>query len=472
MLIRDFGPIRKASISLRPLTVFIGENGLGKSHAAMLAHSVVSAGRRLGRPFSPLDQSSRGTNHLANLLAGLEKMLAGLESKGEAKCTPGLAGRMARMYVDEYRVCMQREIARNFGSDLPDLARSGARRFSMDIKAGKSAIMSYKRGRLTLASMPKFGIALRLSTAPGLSDEFHFEWKGDTLCCAVRDDVAGTSDSRHLSARLYEGLRHAVLRRALAAIPGHSSYFPAARFGIMQAHRVITSNTVRDAPHAGIEGTRVPRLTGVASDLAASIADMAPIRGAHHDTGLKIENEIFGGHVRLERGGPSAIPEIVYNSSGTDVPVHRASSAVLDLASFTLHLRHSSESHGVLIIEEPEAHLHPRNQRVLARHIVKLVRDGADIIITTHSSALFESVSQYLRASRLGPEGRKNALGREDLYLRESEIAPHIFKMDDDGGSVVEQIAMSAEDGIAQDEFVREDRLLNEANLRIEEHSS
>ena len=126
----------------------------------------------------------------------------------------------------------------------------------------------------------------------------------------------------------------------------------------------------------------------------------------------------------------------------------------------------------MLIIEEPEAHLHPSNQNLLAGHIVKLVREGANIIITTHSSTLFESVSQYLRASQLQPKGRKNAFGREDLYLTEDEIAPHLFRMDGDEGSTVERIPLSAKDGMKQDEFVKEDRLLNEINLRIEEHGS
>lgn len=98
------------------------------------------------------------------------------------------------------------------------------------------------------------------------------------------------------------------------------------------------------------------------------------------------------------------------------------------------------------------------------------MREGASIIITTHSSALFESASQYLRASRLRPEGRKNALGGEDLYLREDEVAPYVFRADGDGGSVAERIDLLAEDGIEQEAFVKEDRLMNEASLRIEEN--
>ena len=320
-------------------------------------------------------------------------------------------------------------------------------------------------------SMPKFGIALKLSRAATFHDEFHFEWKGATLSCVIGEKIAEMSDASRLSPNLYENLKLAILRHAVGNIPSNSRYFPAARSGILQAHRLIAPNIVRDAPYAGIENTRVPRLSGVVSDLVSSIIDMHPTRGAHHGTGMQIESDILGGHMRLKYADPATIPEIAYDRSEADVPIHRASSTISELAPFTLHLKHRVDGHGMLIIEEPEAHLHPRNQSRLAGHIVKLVRDGANIVITTHSSTLFESISQYLRASRMEPEGRKNAFGRDDLYLAEDEVAPHLFKTGDGDGSVVERINMSAEDGIEQEEFVREDRLLNETNLRIEAYS-
>ncbi|WP_457637554.1 ATP-dependent nuclease [Oceanithermus sp.] len=41
----------------------------------------------------------------------------------------------------------------------------------------------------------------------------------------------------------------------------------------------------------------------------------------------------------------------------------------------------------ILIVEEPEAHLHPLAQRWLAQHMRQLAEDGLQIIITTHSPA-------------------------------------------------------------------------------------
>lgn len=471
MLINDFGPIKKAAISLRPLTIFIGGNDMGKSYAAMLAHSVMSTERRLGRRAYALVRPSSETKNSEKIMAGLGKVLASLGHGGEAECPPRLAAQLTRSCIDEYEVRLQREIVRNFGSELQELTRSGSDHFSMSLKAGNRRIMSYKGGKLTLNSMPKPRITFKLSNAIDVAGAFQFEWGDGRLHCDIGDDIVDDLRVRGgFLLHFYMRLKSAMLQQAVADLPAHSRYFPAARSGILQAHRVITSNIVRNAPYAGIEDIHVPRLSGVVSDFVSAIIDMHPARGRHYDTGRRIESDIFGGHIKLKYADPGTIPEIFCERSTVAVPIHRTSSTISELAPFTLHLKHRAEGHGVLIIEEPEAHLHPRNQNLLAGHIVRLVREGANIIITTHSSTLFESISQYLQASRLRPEGRKNALGSEDLYLREDDIAPHLFKMDGDGGSIVEKIELSAEDGIEQDAFVREDRLLNEANLRIEEN--
>lgn len=476
MLISDFGPIKRAAVSLRPLTIFVGGNGTGKSYAAMLAHSVMSAGR--GPDRRPSCQPARSPAGTRGILDGLEKAILALKSAGEVECPPRLVARIRRSCVDEYRTRLQREIARNFGSDLPDLARSGADHFSMALRSGGRAVMSYRKDRLTLGLMPGLGIVFRSSREADLPCPFQLEWSGGCLLrCSVADGIVGLPDVRGFLAPLCAGLMSAILRRAVAALPPSSAYIPAARSGMLQAYRVIAPSVVGGADPAGIEDVHATRLPGAASDLVSAMAGMIPTRGPHGGTdtttGDQIDGDILGGRVRLEHADPGAPPEVFYEGrrGAVAVPMHRASSAASELAPLTLHLRHCAEARSALFIEEPEAHLHPRSQGLLAGHIVGLVREGADIVITTHSSALFESISQYLRAGRLPPEGRRNALGREDLYLAEDEVAPHLFRMDDDGGggSVVERIAMSAVDGIDQEEFVKEDRLLNEANLRIEE---
>jgi len=467
MLISDFGPIKKAAISLRPLTIFIGPNNTGKSYAAMLAHSAMSAARGIGPSLYSLTRSARRQKALESTLSEMEKALAALRSTGEVKCPPKLANSLTRSCTEWYNTSLQNEIVRNFGSGLRELVRSGTSHFSLSLKNKSGRTVSYKKGRLALTPMPKFDMRFRLSPDVDGVQITHAEHDGNMLYCDIASDVARMRTPRSSVMWLYSELQSSLLRHILAGIPGRSDYFPAARSGILQAHRMITSNIVRNAPYAGIEDIHVPRLSGVVSDFVSAIIDMHPYRGIHHDAGSRIESDIFAGHVHLKYRDPDSVPEIVYERSKVTVPIHRASSTISELAPLTLYLKHAT-ARGVIVIEEPEAHLHPHNQAVLAGHIVRLVRGGANIIITTHSAPLFEAISQYLQAGPLPPRDRKNALGHEDLYLGEHEVAPHLFKQGA-GGSVVEPVDMSAKEGIEQEEFIREDRLLSENNMRLVE---
>ena len=48
----------------------------------------------------------------------------------------------------------------------------------------------------------------------------------------------------------------------------------------------------------------------------------------------------------------------------------------------------------ILVIEEPEAHLHPLAQQWLARKVTQMAKDGLQIVLTTHSPAFVDLLSQ------------------------------------------------------------------------------
>lgn len=466
MTIRNFGPIKRATISLRPLTIFVGANNTGKSYAAMLAHSLISAGIRLDRPGRAPALPARRTKRPAAAVAALENALAGLGPAEEAPCPPGLASSIVRSSMNRYRELVQSEIVRNFGSGLQDLARSGAGNFSLSLRTRSGATIAYKKGGMACRPDREFAIVLKKSRGAG-APGFRLGGRGSALRCTVA--AVPRARIRDLAPIVHAGLELAVLRRVLGRLPLRSDYLPAARSGILQACRAMAPDAALNPPHAGTGGAGIPHAPGAIADYISSIIGMRESRGPHYDAGRRIEGDVLGGSVGLRRSGPDAMPEIVHDRPSCRMPVHRASSAVSELAPLALHLKHCAADRGVLIIEEPEAHLHPDGQIVLAGHIVGLVRAGIDIIITTHSAPLFEAASQYCQASLLSPAGRKSALGREDLYLCEGEVAPHLFQTDGGGGCVVERIRASAAEGMEQEEFIRADRLLNENSMRIAE---
>ena len=89
---------------------------------------------------------------------------------------------------------------------------------------------------------------------------------------------------------------------------------------------------------------------------------------------------------------------------------------------------------GVVLLEEPETHLHPAGQRLLARAIWTAVRRGVQIILTTHSLDLIDSLLadatddaelRQLSVFRLRLDGgvlRSTRISGPDAQLARSQI--------------------------------------------------
>ena len=70
------------------------------------------------------------------------------------------------------------------------------------------------------------------------------------------------------------------------------------------------------------------------------------------------------------------------------------------------------ERDNVLIIEEPESHLHPAMQVEFVRQIATLVHSGIRVIVTTHSEWVLEELANIVRRSGLSEKHRKEDIGQ------------------------------------------------------------
>jgi ABC-type cobalamin/Fe3+-siderophores transport system ATPase subunit len=122
----------------------------------------------------------------------------------------------------------------------------------------------------------------------------------------------------------------------------------------------------------------------------------------------------------------------------------------------------------MLVIEEPEAHLHPENQRRVARALVRLVRAGVTVLCTTHSPLILHQVSNHILASRADPARRKELGFTEEDLLREEEVGAYLFRMREDGrGSEIQPLRIEPDFGIPEDEFVRVSEAIGEETYRL-----
>ena len=167
------------------------------------------------------------------------------------------------------------------------------------------------------------------------------------------------------------------------------------------------------------------------------------------ELGARLEGSLLGGTVRVETS-ETGYPTFAYRPKGwqDDLPLMRASSMVSELAPVVLHLQHIIRPGDVLIIEEPESHLHPAMQAAFARELARLVHEGVRIVMTTHSEWFLEQIGNLVRLWDLDPTKRKG-LEATDCALNPNDVGAWLFKPGNHSkGSVVEEIALDPETGL------------------------
>ena len=130
------------------------------------------------------------------------------------------------------------------------------------------------------------------------------------------------------------------------------------------------------------------------------------------------------------------LPVIKYQPEGSDkeIPLYIASSIVSEISPLLLVLK-SGINFKAIIIEEPEAHLHPELQQKMARLIINMMNIGISVWITTHSETILQHVNNMLK---LKSHNRSNQLQQEygnnkaDL-LCEKDVQMYQFVEENDG---------------------------------------
>ena len=222
-------------------------------------------------------------------------------------------------------------------------------------------------------------------------------------------------------------------------------YLPASRSGIIQSHRVMASSLMDRAVHSN--DSEVPTLSSVIVDFMKQL----PLyeESESNDTILAIadaiESEVLAGKV-IARPLLSGYPEFFYQPHGAkaEIRLNQTSSMVSELAPLVLFLRSLVHPGDTLIIEEPEAHLHPGAQADMAVILARLVRAGVKVIITTHSDWLLQEIGNLALEGLL-----EDKTDQPPSWLLPDEVGVWHFQKDEP----VKEIPFKPREGISPKDF-------------------
>lgn len=449
--VANFGPIVEAKIDLRPLTVFVGPSNTGKSYLAILIYALhrFFSGFRDYRMFRG-DGDQKLSQAAIKDLAEWAQQVSGDKKVEESLVLSPPVIDVIPPALDARGDQLVKEIDRCFGIDEASaLTRKGNKDGARVVF--RKHVFEHK---LTFKAQ---GAEFGTTTLPGRSMEIDVvkdAWRMSFLRYTVENILpAYQSDKEQNSEELAENLVALVLSQ-LGTLYGPAFYLPADRTGVMHAHSVVVSAIIGSAPMTGLRpATGTPMLSGVLADFLQQLIelDRRPRRRvSRRNLGTQIEEAILDGAIRVDRSEMIGYPHFTYRPRGwkNSLPLMNTSSMVSELAPVVLYLRHVVRPGETLIIEEPEAHLHPAMQVEFTRQIAALVHAGVRVIVTTHSEWVLEELANIVQRSKL-PKARRKEIPQGDFALRSDQVGAWLFKQKlRPKGAVVEEVKLDAETGL------------------------
>ena len=438
--IENFGPITRGMINLKPLTLFVGPNGCGKSHAASLLYIMAKLERTGGDYFGRHGMLREDIDmRIMNAAVKIHKQHLGGNSTVYTDILK---------YIVEPKAEIEGAIRKSFLVKPRTVIHLGKSHATLHVKPHVS-------GSVRIKIVPE-GVMVDGVNAPRIKIAFQDASTGGAL--SDRDTKEERTADINIPARssafdIYKALALFLIRRS--SQKSHTYYFPAERAGLTLARQTITADAL-------YRGERY-LLSNTATDYLAFLTLLPEDESSFGGMSRVAEREIIQGEIDAT-ATPERLPAIHYLKNRHKFPLHLAASSVKDLAPFFLYLKRVAKVNDLVILEEPEINLHPTSQILLARFIVRLVNNGLYVVATTHSPYFLEQISHCVKAGHMDGDGVDDILPSEER-LRPDKVAPYKFLRRNDGYEIRDMPATT--DGIPQKEFMDVDGALYDELSRL-----
>lgn len=466
--VTNFGPIAEADIELRPLTVFVGPSNTGKSYLASLIYALHNSFIQIFDPQNILSppKEINGNSSLeltkqeqADFLEWASTTFSSDIPEGDMSeesnfTIPPNIQNIFDKFIKYYNSkIIKEEIERCFGvNTINDLVRYNSSKKISDIEIHFNSNKSHNspRGCINIT-----GNSLKFSTLIPANLLQMTETSATLLSIFISKINGIISREKLVSEIMINTIASEITRSNMKQLLHPAYYLPADRTGAMHAHEVVMSSLIRGATTAGVSHKlRLPILSGVLGDFLNELLTIA--KAAENRDGITavathieekiLDGSIFDSSIYSEKEYED-IPhsEFGYRPHGwkKSLPLMNASSMVSELVPVVLYLRHKVRPGNTLIIEEPEAHLHPSKQVEFIRQLALLTKESVRIIITTHSEWVLEAISNIIKVSELSATQR-NGLPSAKIVLNPNDIGVWLFKPSNrPKGSVIEEIEIN-----------------------------
>ena len=380
--IDQLGRIRDSEILVSPLMVFSGESGLGKSYLALLCHYF----------FELLINTSR-LNHF---------------------------------FVDnniDFNV---------LSKDFKD-AGTALEIKKQDLEAwmAKDAIL-YLRYMLGYDGI--FG-QIEITLPESVPDTMAFTYKNELTGLVDKEEIYTILSLGNLRFRIQEKTQF-----------DESPFAFLLRFVLIDYifgnYQMLDSTFVLPPSRGPILTEQIIPTTGMYSEFLNDMAGLNRIK-PRPDTASEIVLKLF--RTILEGEVDKEETTYIYTTNDASMPVSAAAASIREIAPLQILAKKQDVSRCAILVEEPEAHLHPLKQRMMADIIGALSHNGAIMQITTQSDYFLRRLNELIMFAKAkkttdDPDKLRTLSEKvnivEDMSIDESIIGAYLLRKQADNTSI------------------------------------
>lgn len=435
--VRNLGVIKEAEIELRPLTVFIGPNNVGKTWLAYALAGVL--GPYVLEKYISAYVSTPRT--IPDTYPALDETIKQVLVNGSAKIDlVQFAGKYAETYVNNIARFAQQWMNQFLGT-----ARASFDQLAISFELEKTKAHLLERiPHATLQSDIAIGARnqsplLTLRKKQGDNTLFIFTSTEGQPSEALPDETISERIVRAVFRVIHEALYPNIYpfpieRTTLSLLYPYSLLGIATESLLYRLFKRDERYPQRETRETSKPIVQFLEMMTVLHE--SSILDRGKVANSNSSTAIYrelaqlLERQILSGSVDFSLPEPDPEREILFQTvEGVTLEIPVVSSMVKELTPLVLYLRYLAKPGEWLIIDEPEMNLHPEAQAKLTEFLAMLVNAGLPVLITTHSPYIVDHLTNLMKAAESTEQEAiqdKFYLQNKDAFIPKNDVSVYL----------------------------------------------